>query len=86
MTLHNMGFDVHLVGRTMHSSLPLESRVYTTSRMNLFLKKEFAFTFFQLRLFFFLLKNKADIYVSNDLDTLWPNYLISKWRKKNTCV
>ena len=83
MTLHNMGFDVHLVGRTMHSSLPLESRAYTTSRMNLFFEKGICFYFFfQLRLFFFLLKNKADIYVSNDLDTLWPNYLISKWRKK----
>ena len=46
MTLHNMGFDVHLVGRTMHSSLPLESRAYTTYRMNLFFEKGICFYFF----------------------------------------
>ncbi len=82
-SLHDMGFDVTLVGRRMRNSLPLADRVYSTFRMKLSVEKGVWFYFFfQWRLLFFLLKNKADVYVSNDLDTLWPNYLVSKWRKK----
>ena len=33
---------------------------------------------YQFRLFLYLLFHKADVLVSNDLDTLWPNYQISK--------
>jgi glycosyltransferase involved in cell wall biosynthesis len=82
-TLHEMGFEVLLVGRRKHDSLPLAERKYATHRMKLSAEKgPWFYFFFQLRLFFFLWENKADVYVSNDLDTLWPNYTISKWRKK----
>lgn len=78
-----MGFDVLLVGRRKQDSLPLAERKYATHRMKLSAEKGVWFYFaFQWRLLFFLWKHKADVYVSNDLDTLWPNYVVSKWRKK----
>ncbi|HET6993171.1 MAG TPA: glycosyltransferase [Bacteroidia bacterium] len=82
-TLHDMGYDVLLVGRRKRDSLPLANRSYATFRMKLSAEKGIWFYFFfQWRLLFFLLQNKSDVYVSNDLDTLWPNYIVSKWRKK----
>ncbi|MBI3512231.1 MAG: glycosyltransferase [Bacteroidetes bacterium] len=82
-TLHEMGFEVLLVGRHKHDSLTMPARDYKVHRMNLVFEKGVMFYLtFQFRLFFFLLNHKADIYFSNDLDTLYPNYLISKWRKK----
>lgn len=78
-----MGFDVLLVGRRKQDSLPLADRKYSTFRMKLSAEKGVWFyVAFQWRLFWFLWSNKADVYVSNDLDTLWPNYVVSKWRKK----
>lgn len=81
--LRAMGYDVLLVGRRRRDSLALAKRDYATARMKLAFEKGPAFYFFfQLRLLLFLLKHKADVYVSNDLDTLWPNYVVAKWRKK----
>jgi glycosyltransferase involved in cell wall biosynthesis len=83
MTLHEQGYDVLLVGRRKRDSLTLAQRPYRTHRMKLLFETGVLFyAFFQLRLLFFLLRNKADLYVSNDLDTLWPNYWVAKWKKK----
>jgi len=76
-SLLNMGFEVLLVGRMLKGSLPFAH--FKHHRMQLLFKKGVAFyTEYHLRLFLFLLFKKADILVANDLDTLLPNYLISK--------
>ncbi|HKC66788.1 MAG TPA: glycosyltransferase [Bacteroidia bacterium] len=82
MVLTEQGYEVTLVGRVLKNSLPIDERVYKTHRMKLWFEKGVAFyAEFTIRLFFFLLKNKADLLVANDLDTLWPNNFFSRKRK-----
>ena len=74
-----LGYDVLLVGRQQKKSQPLQQRDYTCKRMKLLFEQGPSFYFFfNVRLFFVLLFRKADVLVANDLDTLLPNYLISK--------
>ncbi len=81
-TLHEMGFDIWLVGRRMKNSPPMDSRPYACRRMKLVFEKGPAFyTCFQVRLFFFLLFHKVNLLVSNDLDTLLPNFLVSQMKR-----
>jgi glycosyltransferase involved in cell wall biosynthesis len=80
-TLEKMGVEVELVGRLLPESKALE-RSYRTTRMRLWWRKGPAFYIeFQIRLFFLLMARKADLLVSNDLDTLLPNYLVSRLKK-----
>jgi glycosyltransferase involved in cell wall biosynthesis len=79
MSLHQLGFDVLLVGRKLKDSLPVNDRVYNTHRMELlFTRGALFYMEFHIRLFLFLLFKKADLLVANDLDTLLPNYIHSK--------
>lgn len=81
--LHKKGFDVTLVGRCYGDSPVLGERPYKTKRLRLLFRRGFLFyAEYQFRLLLYLLFHKCDLLVANDLDTLLPNYLISKWRKK----
>ncbi|MEN8224826.1 MAG: glycosyltransferase [Bacteroidota bacterium] len=83
-SLLGMGFEVLLLGRKRKHSLPLEDRKYKTHRMRLiFGKGAFFYAEYNIRLFLFLLFRKANIFLSNDLDTLPANYLASKIRHKH---
>ena len=77
-TLTEMNFDVLLIGRKLKNSKKI-NRNYKTTRMKLLFTSGFLFyAEYNLRLFFKLLFLKKNILLSNDLDTLLPNYLISK--------
>jgi glycosyltransferase involved in cell wall biosynthesis len=80
--LQEEGWNVFLTGRK-NNSQPLEIRQYVTSRIHVFFKSGIMFyAEFNLKLFFRLLFSEADAYLSNDLDTLLPNYLVSKLKNK----
>ena len=77
--LHEAGFQVTLVGRRKKSSLPVSPRPYSVKRFNLLFETgPFFYLHYNFCLFIYLLFNKADVYVSNDLDTLLANFLASK--------
>ncbi len=79
-TLVKMGFEVLLVGRKRKNSLPVRARDYRTHRMRLLFEKgPLFYAEYNIRLFFFLLVHRADIFVSNDLDTLSANWLAQRW-------
>lgn len=81
-TLHTYGYEIILVGRKIKDSKPI-TRHYKTKRFSLFFNKGFLFyANYNLRLFIFLLFTKKDILLANDLDTLLPNYLVSKIQNK----
>ncbi|MDD5569808.1 MAG: glycosyltransferase [Bacteroidales bacterium] len=80
--LTKLGFEVILIGRRKRNSLQLEKRQYKTERMLLLFEKgPLFYAEYNIRLFFLLLRTKADILVSNDLDTLLANY-IAKFFKR----
>ncbi|ARV06428.1 hypothetical protein BTO04_06825 [Polaribacter sp. SA4-10] len=82
-TLQKEGYKIVLIGRKLKNSTPL-NRSYSTKRIKLIFNKGFLFyAEFNFRLFFVLLFSKKDTLLSNDLDTLLPNYLVSILQRKN---
>lgn len=81
-SLQTMGFDIHLIGRKLKDSLPI-NRAYKVSRMRLlFNKGPLFYVEYNFRLFCLLLFAKKSVLLANDLDTLLPNFLISKLTSK----
>lgn len=83
LLLTSLNYNVLLVGRKLPNSLSIVGKPYATKRFKLlFNKGPLFYTEYNLRLFFFLLFKPKAVLVANDLDTLLPNTIISRW--KNT--
>jgi glycosyltransferase involved in cell wall biosynthesis len=77
--LVDLGFEVLMVGRHKSDSPRMPERNYEIIRMRLLWEKgPLFYAEYNIRLFFLLLSRPADLLVSNDLDTLLPNYLVHK--------
>ena len=79
--LQDLGYEVKWIGRELATSKEL-NRDYGTDRMKLwFTKGGLFYAEFQVRLFLKLLFecNRNSVLLANDLDTLLPNFLISRF-------
>ena len=81
-TFHKMGYKVLLVGRKSRNTFLLNEFPYKIIRFtNLFRRGPFMYLVFNIQLFFYLLFKKADVLWANDLDTLLPNFIISRLKR-----
>jgi glycosyltransferase involved in cell wall biosynthesis len=82
-TVASMGCDIVIIGRRSDDCSDSTSVPFTTKKIRMVFRRGFLFyAFFNIRLFTFLLFHKFELLVSNDLDTLLPNYLVSKLKKR----
>jgi glycosyltransferase involved in cell wall biosynthesis len=82
-TLLKLGYRITLVGRKLSTSTNFE-RAYEIKRFNLFFERGALFyAALNIRLFFYLLFKKTDVILANDLDTLFPAFLVSRIRDKH---
>jgi glycosyltransferase involved in cell wall biosynthesis len=83
LTLMDMGFEVTLVGRKFNSGNTRLSRAYNIRRFSLWFNKgPLFYANYNIRLFFYLLFNRFDVIVSNDLDTLPACFYASRIKRK----
>jgi glycosyltransferase involved in cell wall biosynthesis len=77
-----LGCDVTIIGRRKGKCCEEQQVPFRTKRYRMIFRRGFLFyKFFNIRLLFSLFFNKYDLLVANDLDTLLPNYVVSKIRK-----
>lgn len=83
LSLEANGYEVTIVGRCHKNSEKLYDRSYGTKRFRLWFNKgPFFYLNLNLTLFFYLLRAKVDIILSNDLDTLLGCWMASRLKKR----
>jgi glycosyltransferase involved in cell wall biosynthesis len=82
-TLTKMGFSVTMTGRKFKHSLSVHCPGVASKRFSLWFNKGPQFyANYNLRLLFYLLCNKYDVFVANDLDTLPACYVAARLKRK----
>ena len=82
-TVSSLGCEVTIIGRVLGECCKKDTVPFKTKRFRMFFNRGFLFyKFFNIRLFFYLLFHHYEIHVANDLDTLLPNYLVSRIKHK----
>jgi glycosyltransferase involved in cell wall biosynthesis len=82
-SLANAGNIVKLIGAEHSNSPALENKMYQQHRLPVYFKKGFGFYFeYNVRLFFYLLFQRTDVYCCIDLDTILPVYFASVLKRK----
>jgi glycosyltransferase involved in cell wall biosynthesis len=81
-SLTKAGYRVQLVGRKKKQSTSLPLQPFQQKRLYCFFQKgKWFYAEYNIRLFFYLLFQKADCICAIDLDTILPCYRVSKWKK-----
>ncbi len=80
--VNQLNCNVTIIGRRKEHQCDPETVPFITRRFRMIFKKGFLFyKFYNIRLFFYLLFHKFNMLVANDLDTLLPNFLVSKLKR-----
>lgn len=78
-SLVNAGYDVLLVGREHKKSKPLQEKIFDQKRITIGPEQgKMMYLLYWVRLFFYLLLQKADAFCAIDLDTILPVLFASK--------
>lgn len=81
-TVSNLDCEITIIGRRSGECCNKSKVPFNTKRFRMLFKRSFFFyMFINIRLFFYLLFHKYDLLVANDLDTLLPNFLVSKLKR-----
>jgi glycosyltransferase involved in cell wall biosynthesis len=81
-TVKSLNCDVTIIGRKSGDCCDSDSVPFRTRRFRMIFRKGFLFyKFFNIRLLLHLIYNRYDLLVANDLDTLLPNYIVSKLKQ-----
>ena len=78
-TVEKLNCEITIIGRRSGYCCDSGSVHFKTKRFGMIFKRGFLFyKFYNIRLLIHLVFNKYDLLVANDLDTLLPNYIVSK--------
>jgi glycosyltransferase involved in cell wall biosynthesis len=81
-TVKGLDCEITIIGRRLDDCCDSDIVPFKTVRFNMIFRRGFLFyKFFNIRLFIHLLFNNYDLLVANDLDTLLPNFLVSKLKR-----
>lgn len=81
-TVSRLDCNIMIIGRKSGDCCNTNAVPFKTKRFRMIFRRGFLFyKLYNIRLFFHLIFNRYDILVANDLDTLLPNFIVSKLKR-----